>query len=111
MNTATKAISGNYAVNNRLNKLFTGQYPLGMVLLVVLVLVSAFAVVYERSFYRLTLAEYQDLQVQQQELNLQTKQLQLEDSVWANQSRVQAIAEKKLAMHSPDSLHSAMVKL
>lgn len=111
MNTATKVIAESYCVQDRINRLLVGKYPLGLMLLAVLVLVSAFAVVYERSFYRLTLSEYQALQTQQQELSLQAKQLELERSVFTNQLRVQTIAEKKLAMHVPDQLHTAMVEL
>jgi len=111
MNAAIKAIFPEYAVSAKFSKKLLGSYPLLRLSLIILVIISAFAVVYERSFYRVTLAEYQQLQKQGQDLNLQMQQLQLENSVWANQSRVQAIAETQLAMHKPNSSQSTLVKL
>ncbi len=111
MNIAAKAIADSYAMHGQLSKLFRGYYPIRKILLISLVVVSAFAVILERSLYRVTLSEFQMLQLQQQELSLQQKQLQLEASVWATQSRVQVLAETKLGMRLPDSEHTILVKL
>ena len=111
MNTAAKAIAENHALQGRLSRLLWGQRSLGVITLVVMILGSAFGVIYERNFYRDTLADFQGLNQSHHELALQAKQLQIEQSTWATQSRVQSIAERKLKMRIPDYQHSVMVQL
>lgn len=111
MSTATKVLTSSTLSTGWWNKVWQRHYSLSTLLLGMLVLVTAFAIIYERSFYRLTLMEFQNLQLQQQELKLQTQQLQLEASVWANPARMQTIAEHQLAMHRPDDTDVVMVKL
>ena len=111
MNTAARAIAESHAMQGRLSHILQGQRQLGLISLIAAVLVSAFAVVYERTAYRETLSEYQGLQVTHHELALRTKQLELEQSAWANPVRIQALAERALDMRLPDYQHSIMVKL
>lgn len=111
MSTATKILTNDTLSLGWWSRVCQRPYSLTSSLLAILALVTAFAIVYERSAYRLTLTEFQNLQMQEQELMLQTQQLQLESSVWANPARVQAIAEHQLAMHRPDNGDVSMVKL
>jgi len=111
MNTAAKILEQSNAVQGRLTGLFLGNRSIGVILLMVLTLLTAFAVVYERNIFRSTLAEYQGLQQNQHELALQAKQLMLEQSTWATQTRVQEFAEKTLVMHTPDHQNTVLVSL
>lgn len=113
MNTAAKAIAESHALQGRLSRVLwdSRQHSLGMFVLIFMVLASAFSVVYERNMYRATLTENQSLIQDGHELNLRAKQLELEQSAWATQSRIQNLAESTLGMQTPDHRHSAMVKL
>ena len=111
MNTAARILEQSHAIQGRLSGLLLGHRSLGMMLLMVFVLFSAFAVVYERNIYRNTLAEYQGMQQSEHELALQAKQLMLEQSTWATQSRIQQYAEKELVMHTPNHQTTVTVTL
>ncbi len=107
MNTAAKMLEQSHAVHGRLTGLFLGYRSFFVLLLAMLVLISAFIVVYERNIFRSTLAQLQGMEQQQHELALEAKQLLLEQSTWGRQSRVQRIAELELAMYNPS--HEVMV--
>ena len=113
MNTAAKAIADSHGLQGRFFQLFWDrrQHSLGLIMAVVMVLGSAFAVVYERNIYRSTLSAFQSAEQIGNELSVSAKQLALEQSAWSTQSRVQRLAEDKLQMHAPDYRHLAMVKL
>ena len=72
-------------------------------LLMVLVVLSAFSVVYLKDVNRRLLIDYQYQAQQQQHYQTTRNQLLLEESTWARQSRVQQIAENELNMVIPTS--------
>jgi cell division protein FtsL len=72
-------------------------------LLFVVLLLCALAVVTSQNEARRVFAELQDEQNRSRELEIQLGQLQLEQSTWAMQSRIEQVASKKLGMRVPDA--------
>jgi cell division protein FtsL len=72
-------------------------------LLFVLLLLCALAVVTSQNEARRLFAELQDEENRSRELEIQFGQLQLEQSTWAMQSRIEQIASKQLGMRVPDA--------
>jgi len=80
------------------------------VALVALVMVSAFGVVYAKHRNRMLYVELRDLQTVRDNLNVDWGRLQLEQSTWATNSRVEAVARKKLGMRNIDYGEVVIVK-
>lgn len=78
----------------------------GLAALVVVVIVSAIAVVYVQYEIRVLFAKKQSLIAQRDALNIEWGRLQLEQSTWGTQSRVEQVARQQLDMinPSPDSV-------
>ena len=72
-------------------------------LLFAVLLLCALAVVTSQNEARRLFAALQDEQDRSRELEIQFGQLQLEQSTWAMQSRVEQIASKKLGMRVPET--------
>jgi len=72
-------------------------------LLFAVLLLCALAVVTSQNEARRLFAALQDEQDRSRELEIQFGQLQLEQSTWAMQSRVEQIASRKLGMRVPDA--------
>lgn len=72
-------------------------------ILVVCVIVSAFALVYLKDRYRRDFIAYQHLLKNTQQLHVDYGKLLLEDSTWASATRVQHLAQKKLNMYIPSA--------
>jgi len=70
-------------------------------LLLILVMSSAFAVVYSKHQSRKLFVEVQQLKKQMDILNVEWGRLQLEQSAWSAHGRIERIARKKLAMTIP----------
>ena len=70
--------------------------------LIVLVTVSAIAVVYLRHQHRLSYVALQSAQQARDNLNIEWGQLLLEQSTWSMHHRVEAEANRKLGMVTPD---------
>lgn len=66
-------------------------------------LLCALAVVTSQNEARRLFAALQDEQDRSRELEIQFGQLQLEQSTWAMQSRIEQVASKKLGMRVPDA--------
>lgn len=74
---------------------------LGIGLLVLLLLASAFSVIYLKDLSRRLFIHYQTQQRAQQVLELQQNKLLLEKGVWSAQSRIQSVALQQLHMQTP----------
>lgn len=81
-----------------------------LVIVVSLLLVTAFAVVYTKDINRRLFIHYQEQQAMQQTYNVQWGKLLLEQSAWSTQSRIQNIAENQLSMVMPNSRDVVMVQ-
>lgn len=89
----------------------TQQTPiLGLALLVLLVMVSAFAVSYSVHKARKLTDESQQLQREQNRLHTEWGQLLLEHSTWGSYARVERIARTELQMIQPTARHRVVVK-
>ncbi|MCB1759334.1 MAG: cell division protein FtsL [Gammaproteobacteria bacterium] len=79
----------------------TRKRLLWVVALGLAVLLSAIGVVHAKYSSRSYFVELQQLRLQQDRLDEQWGRLQLEQSTWATQHRVERIARKRLEMHLP----------
>ncbi len=76
---------------------------LAVVTLAVAVLLTSVGVVHAKYSSRKYFVELQKLRLKQDELDVEWGRLQLEQSTWATQHRVQKLARKKLNMHMPSA--------
>lgn len=79
--------------------------------LVVLLLFSAFSVIYLKDLSRRLFIQYQQLQKVQEHSEIETSRLLLEKGAWSTQSRIQEIASAKLGMEIPSTKNIVMVSL
>ena len=70
--------------------------------LTVTVVLTAVAVVHSHYMSRLLFTELQMVNQERDALNIEWGQLLLEEGAWSQQLRVEATAQKKLAMAMPD---------
>lgn len=77
--------------------------------LILLVTASAIAVVYMRHQHRLSYVALQGAQQTRDDLNIEWGQLLLEQSTWAMHHRVEAEANRKLGMLTPDPDHIVVI--
>ncbi len=69
--------------------------------LVMLVMLTAMAVVMLRHQSRLLFVEYQSLQTERDSLNIEWDKLLLEEGTWSEHRRVEALARDRLHMATP----------
>ncbi len=81
----------------------------GMLLLLLAVLMSAFAVVYVKDYNRRLFNELESLQQTRDTLRVEAGQLLLEEKTWAAAARVETIAAQDLAMELPQTHNVAVV--
>ncbi|MGH8373046.1 MAG: cell division protein FtsL [Gammaproteobacteria bacterium] len=73
-----------------------------MALLLLAVLLSAFAVIDARHENRVLFAQLQQLRQQRDALNVEWGQLLLEQSTWSTHARIEQMATQKLDMELPE---------
>lgn len=78
--------------------------------LLLLIMVSALAVVYVKHENRMLYTQLRELQKQRDLMDVDWGRLQLEQSTWATHSRVDNVARKKLAMRTLDYSEIVVVK-
>ena len=83
---------------------------LAVVLLVIAVVISSLGVVYTAHETRAAYAKLQDLQETRDSLDSRYEKLLLEQSAWADYSRIDQIAHKQLKMSSPKPEDIVVVK-
>ncbi len=74
-----------------------------MLVLLAVVVISGIAVVYVRHQHRLTFIALTDAQLQRDQLNIEWRQLLLEESTWSLHRLVERNAHEKLGMIIPSS--------
>lgn len=82
---------------------------IGLSLLCLSVLVSGISVVYSKHLQRRYFVELQEVEKMRDELGIRWEQLQLEESTWSNQARIERLAREKLKMSTVR--HSEIVML
>lgn len=101
------------------SNIFSGQWsdmrlsrPLcAQVTLMLMLLISAIAVVYITNLHRMTMVQLQSADQQSHELQLQWGQLLLEQASLATPGRVQQLAEEKLHMVLPSSKQTFILRV
>ncbi len=87
----------------------TGRVWLLVAVAVIVMLISAFGVIYSTYQTRKLIAEFQHLQNQRNELQTEWGQLLLEQSTWGSFNRVERLASKKLNMQVPEPQQVVMI--
>lgn len=80
------------------------KHQLAMGALLVLLLCSAFSVIYLKDLSRRLFIQYQQLQKIQQKNEIETSKLLLEKGAWSTQSRIQEMANVRLNMETPKNI-------
>ncbi len=83
---------------------------LKVLVLMLMLLVSALGVVYVKDLNRRLSISYHKLQVETEQLQIQSNKLLLEQSAWGAQARVQIVAQTQLQMQIPPSTDVMMIK-
>jgi cell division protein FtsL len=83
---------------------------MALLLLAVSVFVSAIGVVYSIHQSRKLFVQLQSLQAQRDEMDVEWGRLQLEQSTWATDARIEELASSKLDMIIPAPSSIVMVK-
>ncbi len=79
--------------------------------LVMASLASAVSVVYSKHQNRLLFVELENLNKERDQMNVEWGQLQLEQSTWATDSRIEKIATEKLHMRNANYENTVIIKL
>ncbi len=85
-----------------------GLFALTVLLLAVIA--SAIAVVFERQEGRLQFVELDRLQKERDEMNFEWGRLQIEQATWAENNRIEQIARSQLGMVSPSTAETVIIK-
>ena len=109
MNTA-RAIAVDDIITHKKGILHVTLRGVGVAVLVVMILLSAFSVIYMKDLNRRFFIQYQTLQQDKAEQLVQWGKLLLEQSTWSTQSRIQQIATKQLNMISPNAHDVVLVE-
>lgn len=75
----------------------------GVVLLLLVIVISGIATVYVRHQHRLVFIVLQEVQHQRDQLNIEWRQLLLEESTWSRHQLVERGAREKLGMTIPSA--------
>lgn len=78
--------------------------------LIILLMASAFSVIYLKDLSRRLFIRYQHLQQVQQHREMEWSKLLLEEGAWSTQARVQQVATTQLGMITPKMKDVVMVK-
>lgn len=82
----------------------------GVAVLILALFCSALGLIWMRHHNRQLFIELQQLQQQQDNLNQEWTQLQLEQSTWAQQHRIETIAREQLQMISPEPQEISIIR-
>ena len=111
MNTATRVFDGRVYRRPQADAWEFSRHGLVLAILSLMLVVSAFGVIYLKDLNRRLFMKYQNtLQIQQQ-AQMNYGKLLLEQSAWSTQARVQRIAQNKLSMVMPKAKQVVMVEL
>ncbi|WP_028387590.1 cell division protein FtsL [Legionella fairfieldensis] len=101
MNAAAKAINQSNFFNGQLLDMRISKQLAFLLSLLLLVLITALAIVYTTNEHRLSFSQLQHLEQQTNQLQLQWGQLLLEQASLATTARVEQLAVEQLQMRLP----------
>lgn len=110
MNAASRALAEGSFIGGNVRSMAFSSRNLLLALLIIILFFTGCAVVYVKELNRRYFYELQTLQQSRDELNIELGQLLLEQNTWATPARIQAIAQKDLAMDLPSPHSIVMVK-
>ena len=111
MNAAARTLEREYWFQGSLKRLPLSRELIGVIVLVCLMLISAFAVVYIKNVERHMFNELQLLEQERDAYEVEWGQLLLEQSTLATPSQVQTTALNNLGMVVPDPSRIVMIEL
>ena len=111
MNAATKVMIQESLFPESISTIKLSKEHLAAFALSVLVLLSAFAVVYVKNQERFFFSEAQSLQRVYETKQVEYGQLLLEQSSWSTPARIQRIAQQRLRMEVPTASRVVLKKL
>ena len=79
-------------------------------LLLAFAIACALAVITSQHRARRVFSELEGAQAAAQKLNEEWTQLQLEQSTWATNKRIESVAARKLGMHAPDASSTVVIQ-
>lgn len=94
-----------------LTRFLDNKLKLISLVLVIAALTSAMSVVYSKHRNRLLFVELESLNKERDRMNIEWGQLQLEQSTWATDSRIEKIATEKLHMRNATYENTVIIKL
>jgi cell division protein FtsL len=110
MNTATRVIAQSRAHTSLPALSFITRPRLINVILLLMLILSAFGIIYIKDLNRRLFIQYQTLQISHDKLYEDWGKLLLEQSTWSTQSRVRKIATSRLDMNLPASKEIVVLK-
>ncbi|MDR1056990.1 MAG: cell division protein FtsL [Coxiellaceae bacterium] len=84
---------------------------LKILVLMFIILGSALSVVYTKDLNRRLFINHHKLEIQGEQLQVESNKLLLEQSAWKAQARIQIIAQETLQMKIPASIEVVMIKV
>jgi len=109
MNVAVKTLNQSTLIDQREPLVILGGKQLAMLALSIIILASAFSVVFVRDINRQLMNQLQVLENTQSNLHNEWSQLLLEQSTWASQARIQQIATQDLSMVVPKTRSTIII--
>ena len=109
MNAIAKAIVQNLELEGRFTSVGVFLSNLRIFVLIVMVIVSALALIYVKDLNRRLFIDSQNLQQVNSEMNIYYGRLLLEQGVWSAQERIQVVATNSLNMVIPSSSDIVML--
>jgi cell division protein FtsL len=103
MNTAVRVI-GQERFPSAISAFYPERAKVINVILIITLVLSAFAVIYIKDINRRLFIQYQGLQVAHDKSYQEWGKLLLEQSTWASQARIKKIAKQHLSMSTPASV-------
>lgn len=110
MNTATRVIAPS-RLHTALPSVTISRPRLVNAILIVVLLLSAFAVIYLKDLNRRLFIHYQTLEASHDKLYDDWGKLLLEQSTWSSHARVERIAEHRLGMDVPAAKETVVLKI
>jgi cell division protein FtsL len=111
MNAAAREIHQVNFFNGQLSEMHFSKPLYGHMLLLLAVLMSAFAVIYVTNLHRLSLSQLQAAEQESHQLQLQWGQLLLEQASLATPARVEELATERLHMSLPTTKQTIILRV
>lgn len=111
MNAITRVATQESLIGSRITSISFPLPRLRMLILVVMLLISAFGIIYIKDVNRRLFINYQNLQYDSNVLKINHEKLLLENSAWNREARIQQLAEQDLNMKIPSTANVIVVKV